>query len=77
MVCTPDLVSHQVRFLRTSRDSIHLLHRRWPTLQNMVDERNERHMIWLSWMGFAFTRRIASYGAEGRPFLFFHRTQHV
>lgn len=72
-----ELIHHSITFLRYSREWIDRLHERYPTLWNYVDARNEVHIRWLKWCGFAFLRRIEEYGVEQRPFYEFERVARV
>jgi len=73
MLATPDLVKHQIKFLRGCKGALEELHDRYPVLWNCVDERNEVHIKWLRWLGFKFIMRHPYYGVEKRPFLEFVR----
>lgn len=51
------LTSITVRFLRDSRHVVASWLRREPRLWNFLDERNEVHIKWIEWLGFAPTGR--------------------
>lgn len=70
-----ELVEHPFFFLRNSRRWIGRLHRRYETLWNYVDARNEVHARWLSWCGFTRLGTIENFGVEGRPFHEFRRVR--
>tara|TARA_Y100000401_G_scaffold117414_1_gene126101 strand:+ start:1919 stop:2389 length:471 start_codon:yes stop_codon:yes gene_type:complete len=73
MLGTDRIAEVPMHFLRHSRSVIDELHRRYPLLANVMDERNKVHQKWLQWLGFTFIQRHPKYGAEKRPFLEFVR----
>lgn len=52
MVSTDDLLKHQMRFLRGSRDVIRRWLAQWHTLFNAVHSENIVSIKWLKWLGF-------------------------
>ena len=68
-----DLVQQSFHFARSSRVWIERLQKRYRVLWNWVDARNEVHIRWLKWCGFAMTAVDESYGAERRRFFEFQR----
>lgn len=74
MVATPDLIHHQLSFLKQAKNIIQLMHHYGgPFLQNFVDARNDVHIRWLKYMGFTFGNLIPEYGAARIPFWYFYR----
>lgn len=73
MLGTDRISEVPMHFLRHSRSVIDELHRRYPLLANVMDERNKVHQKWLQWLGFTFIQRHPEYGVEKRPFLEFVR----
>lgn len=57
LLASDDLKLIKVQFLRQTRPWIAHFLSRFPTLTNMVDERNEIHIKWIKWSGFTFTGR--------------------
>ena len=73
MLSTPEIYDHPVEFVVMTQRELARFHERYELLTNFIDARNERHIKWLSWMGFKFIQRVESFGAEGRPFIEFAR----
>lgn len=73
MVATPNLVEHQLYFLRNCRHWIGSLAEGYTTLINCVDARNELHIKWLKWCGFTFTQLHAEWGVDKLPFWQFEK----
>lgn len=71
MLSTPVIYDYPVEIAVRSRECYDAAHRKYEVLTNFGDERNERHLKWLSWLGFKKLRRIESFGAESRPFIEF------
>ena len=76
---TPAIERVSTAFLRGSRDVLADIERRFDTLLNVCDARNEVHHRWLKWLGFTFIRKIDSFGPRGVPVYEFARisNQHV
>jgi ribosomal protein S18 acetylase RimI-like enzyme len=72
----PELMRRRFAVARLSREWLGVLHSRYATLWNYVDERNQAHIRWLKWCGFEFTRREEEFGFEHRPFSLFERSVH-
>lgn len=70
---TPAIEENRMAFLRGSRDVLAELDKRFDTLGNVCDARNEVHHKWLKWLGFAFIARHETYGAGGIPVFEFAR----
>ncbi len=49
--------SRKMAFLRGSRDVLAEFHRRYATLYNVCDARNEVHVKWLRWLGFSLIQK--------------------
>ncbi|RUT88015.1 MULTISPECIES: hypothetical protein [unclassified Mesorhizobium] len=49
--------SRKMAFLRGSRDVLAEFHRRFDTLYNICDARNEVHVKWLRWLGFTLLHK--------------------
>jgi len=75
LIATPDLLRHQLEFLRYSRTFIEEVGEPYALLFNWVDARNTVHLKWLQWCGFTMIQRHEKFGAEGRPFYTFVRIQ--
>lgn len=73
MVATPELLNHQLEFLRYSRTFIEEVGAPYDLLFNWVDARNTVHIKWLQFCGFVIIRYHEQYGAEGVPFYEFVR----
>jgi hypothetical protein len=71
LIGTDHLRTHRVEFLRGCRKHLPEIYGPYDLLTNAVDERNVLHQRWLKWLGFTFTRRLETYGAQGRPFIEF------
>jgi len=68
---TNDIPLFSQRFLRDSRRWLEQITVGYDMVGNVVDERNEKHIRWLRWLGFKFVKRHAEYGHLGLPFLEF------
>lgn len=73
MVSTDEIELHKREFLVESKPYVLALNDDFPIITNMVDARNTLHHRWLKWLGFAFLRRIDSWGARSVPFYEFAR----
>jgi hypothetical protein len=71
LVSTPRIEEQPVEFVVMTKNLLEEFHKDFDVLTNFMDERNERHIRWLKWMGFKFLRRVEKYGAESRPFIEF------
>lgn len=71
LLSTPEIYDYPVEFVVRTRELLSKFHERYELLTNFIDARNERHIKWLSWMGFKQIRRVESFGAENRPFIEF------
>jgi hypothetical protein len=71
LMSTPDIYDHPVEFVKRTVELLDTFHQDYDLLTNFMDERNERHLKWLRWMGFKLVRRVERYGAENRPFIEF------
>ncbi len=63
-----ELVESPLLFLRKSRRWLARLHQSCATLRAVADARNEVHLRWLAWCGFAHHRALPSYGRQRLPF---------
>lgn len=61
---TDVVLSHQMEFLRRSREFRNQLLQRYSTLRNFVDVRNEVSVRWLRWLGFTLSDPISHRGHE-------------
>lgn len=68
LLASERLAEHPFFVLRRSREWVEELQRRYRVLWNYIDARNELHLRWLLWCGFAPLRRVERHGVEGRPF---------
>lgn len=75
LLSTPVIYDHPVEFVTRTRELLQKFHERYELLTNFIDERNERHVKWLSWMGFKQLRRVERFGAQNLPFIEFARYQ--
>ena len=73
LLASDELARHSLSFLRQSGEWVDRLHRRYRTLWNHVDARNELHMRWLEWCGFSRVGLIQEFGVQKRPFYEFER----
>jgi hypothetical protein len=71
VVSTPRIYDFPQRFTPVSKVIRDRVLAFYPFLTNYVDERNERHVEWLRWLGAKFIKRIDKFGYEGVPFLEF------
>lgn len=71
LLSTPAIYDHPVEFVVRTRELLDKFHERYELLTNFIDERNERHVKWLRWMGFKKIRRVESFGSQNLPFLEF------
>lgn len=78
LVGSDELTKNPLRkqFIRESKQYLNKLHKLYPLLFNVIDERNKLHVRWLQWLGFTFINRIPAYGREQRPFMEFVRCVH-
>jgi hypothetical protein len=76
MLGSDELVSHSFYLLRMSRPYIERMHRMYPVLFNLVDDRNVVSQRWLRWLGFRLYDPIA-YGPFGVKFRPFERVRRV
>lgn len=75
MMGTDAIMKHRKEFVRRSRSYVDALHQIHPILTNMVHAKNRRHIQWLRWAGFVFTRRITL--SNGEEFINFVRMKNV
>lgn len=73
--CTNAIEEMPVEFTRKGLLITKLMHEKYATLSNYVDERNTVHVKWLEWMGYKMMQRTTSYSLDGAPFLRFERTR--
>lgn len=73
MAGTPLIEQRKAAFLRGSLDLMAHFDRRFDTLFNVCDARNEVHHRWLHWLGFTFIRKIDQYGPRKVPVFEFAR----
>lgn len=71
LVGTPQLEDHAIAFLRRCKGHVAEMLRVAPVLENYVDTRNLRAMLWLDWLGFELDPP-QPYGVLQRPFHKFH-----
>lgn len=71
MLSTPVIYDHPVEFVVMTQRELSRFHERYELLTNFIDARNEKHIKWLSWMGFKKLRTIESFGAQSLPFIEF------
>lgn len=76
MLGADELVSHSFYVVRMSRPYVERMHRTYPVLFNLVDERNTVSQRWLRWMGFRLYDPIP-YGPFGVKFKPFERVRRV
>lgn len=72
MVATPAIEDHSREFLRRCRAWVQAFHQEFPTLTNIVDARNHKHLRWIGWCGFTITGAYPV-GPTGHTFLEFRR----
>jgi len=72
-----EFASRPLFIARWSKVWIAKLHERYRVLGNYVDARNEVHIRWLRWCGFAFVRKIERFGVQGIPFYEVRREREV
>ena len=72
MVGTTALDRHARKFARVSRPVVEEMNRVYPHLANFVDNRNDKAIRWLEWMGFKFYPP-RPHGVLGLPFMLFER----
>lgn len=73
MLSTPEIYDYPVEFVVRTKELLDKFHERYELLTNFIDARNEKHIKWLSWMGFKKLRRVESFGAQSLPFIEFAR----
>jgi hypothetical protein len=73
MLCTDRLNEISRIFLRQSKSWIVTLNTLYPILMNYVDERNQKAIHWLRYLGFTFIQKIERYGVGKKPFYEFVR----
>lgn len=71
-----ELEKHSFELLRKSRPYVTEMHRSYPVLFNLVDQRNVVSQRWLRWLGFTLHAPIP-YGHLGLPFIPFEKEAHV
>lgn len=64
-------------FLKQGKMIVQNWSQRFPLLMNYVAADNTVAIVWLSWLGFQFTRMIPDYGVEKKPFFEFVRIRDV
>lgn len=67
MLASDQVRDHKLHFLRKSVGFVREMRRGYALLENYVDERNQRAVQWLKWLGFRLDEPVA-YGIERRPF---------
>ncbi len=72
MFLSDEVFNRKHAFLRRSPVVLEALHKVYPLLTNLVDERNTAHITWLRWLGFTFLRRV-ELGPFKLPFIEFAR----
>lgn len=72
MLLSDEVFNRKHAFLRRSPVVLEALHKVFPLLTNLVDERNKAHLDWLRWLGFSFLRRV-ELGPFKLPFIEFAR----
>lgn len=68
---TNDINLFSTTFLRESKGWLERLEKDYDLVGNVVDERNQKHVAWLRWLGFHFIARHERFGHLGLPFLEF------
>lgn len=76
MLGTDRLEQAERPLVRLSRPTLDVMHALFPRLVNFVDNRNERAMRWLAWLGFTLSDPVPM-GPDGLPFRRFERVCHV
>lgn len=66
-----------IPFLKQSRKWVEEQNKKYPLLMNFVDERNDRAIQWLKFLGFTFIKRIEKHGHGEVPFYQFVRIENV
>lgn len=56
LIATPEIMNHQIEFLKYSKAWIDEVARPFRLIGNIVDARNEVHLKWLQWCGFTFLK---------------------
>lgn len=64
MLGTNALVQHEKAFLRRCRGVVDAMRRTYPSLVNIVDERNTTAKKWLAWLGFRFDPHSFQFGSH-------------
>ncbi len=72
-----DLTKHKIEFYKLSKSYLSTFMERYNVLFNYVDKRNWQSIRWLKNLGFQFTKEIADYGYEKKPFYEFIKARYV
>lgn len=67
MLATDKIEEHQMAFLRRCRHYVEDWRGQFSCLENVVDARNLKAILWLDWLGFTL-EEAQPFGALGRPF---------
>ena len=62
LMATPEIENIPMTFLRESKRWLEDVHKVYPIMTNVADERNGVHLKWLKWLGFSFVNRYQNFG---------------
>lgn len=75
LLASDDIYQHKVDFMRHCKEMLELMHLRYPSLLNFIDDRNQVTKRWLKRLGFWMGHTDPEFGQAQIPFTLFISTR--